>query len=43
MSGRFCIAFTDLTLKAKILLNYTSLFSLNKYEKNDKRILNKSN
>ena len=34
--GYFCIGFIDFTLKGKSLLNYTSLFSPNEYEKNDK-------
>ena len=39
MCGYFCIWFIDVMLKGKILLHYTSLFSLKKYEKNDKMIL----
>ena len=39
MCGYFCIEYIDLMLKGKILLDHTNLFSLNKYEKNDKTIL----
>ena len=39
MCGYFCIRFIDLMLKRKSLLDYTSLFSPNKYEQNDKIIL----
>ena len=39
MCGYFCIEFTDFMLKGKSLLDYTNLFSPNKYEKNDKIIL----
>ena len=39
MCGYFCIGFIDLMLKDKNLLDYTDLFSHNKYEKNDKVIL----
>ena len=35
----FCIGSIDFMLKDKSLLHYTNLFSLNKYEKNDKIIL----
>ena len=35
MCGYFCIGFIDLMLKGKSLLDYTSLFSPNNYEKND--------
>ena len=35
----FCIGFIDFVLKGKSLLDYTNLFSINKYEKNDKTIL----
>ena len=35
----FCIGFIDFMLKGKGLLDYTNLFSLNEYEKNDKIIL----
>ena len=34
----FCIRFIDFTLKVKILLGYTDLFSPSEYEKNDKII-----
>ena len=34
MSGFFCIAFIDFVLKPKRLLDFTSLFFPNKYEKN---------
>ena len=34
MSGFFCIAFIDFALKPKRLLDFTSLFFPNKYEKN---------
>ena len=39
MSGYFCNGFIDFMLKGKSLLDYTNLFSPNKYEKNDKIIL----
>ena len=39
MCGYFCIAFIDFMLKGKSLLEYTNLFSPNKYKKNDKIIL----
>ena len=39
MCGYFCIGFIDFVLKGKSLLDYTNLFSPNKYEKNDKKIL----
>ena len=39
MCGYFCIGVIDFMLKGKSLLNYTNLFSLNDYEKNDKIIL----
>ena len=35
----FCIRFIDFMLKGKGLLEYTNLFSPNKYKKNDKIIL----
>ena len=35
----FCIGFIDFMLKGKNLLDYTNLFSPNKYENNDKIIL----
>ena len=37
--GYFSIRFIDSMLKVKILLDYTNLFSPNKYEKNDEIIL----
>ena len=39
MCGCFCNGFADLMLKGESLLEYTNLFSLNKYEKNEKIIL----
>ena len=39
MCEYFCIGFIDFMLKGKSLFDYTDLFSLNKYEKNDKIIL----
>ena len=39
MFGFFCIGFIDFMLKGKILLDYTNLFSFNKYKKNEKIIL----
>ena len=39
MSEYFCTEFTDFMLKDKSLLNYSNLFSPNKYEKYDKIIL----
>ena len=38
MCGYFCIGFIDFMLKGKSSLEYTNLFSLNEYEKNDKII-----
>ena len=35
----FCIGFIDFMLKGKSLLEYTSLFCLNKYKKNNKMML----
>ena len=35
MCGYFCIGFINFMLKGKSLLNYTNLFSPNKYEKNE--------
>ena len=35
----FCTEFIVFMLKGKSLLNYTNLFSPNKYEKNDKIVL----
>ena len=37
--GYFCIGFIDFMLKGKSLLEYTNLFSPNKYKKNEKIIL----
>ena len=37
--GYFCIGFIDFMLEVKSVLDYTNLFSLNKYEKNNKLIL----
>ena len=34
--GYFCLGFIDFMLKGKSLLEYTNLFSPNKYEKNHK-------
>ena len=39
MSGYFCIGFIGFMLQGKSLLDYTNLFSPNKYEKNDKILL----
>ena len=39
MCGYFRIVFTDFMLKGQSLLDYTNLFSPNKYEKDDKTIL----
>ena len=39
MCGYFYTGFTDFMLNGKSLLDYTNLFSLNNYEKNDKIIL----
>ena len=39
MSGYFCIEFIDFMLKGKSLLDYSSSFSPNDYEKNDEIIL----
>ena len=36
MSGYFCIGFIDFMLEVKSLLDYTNLFCLNDYGKNDK-------
>ena len=38
MCGYFCIGFIDFMLEGKSMLEYTNLFSLNDYEKNDKII-----
>ena len=39
MRGYVCIGFVYFMLKGKSLLDYTNLFSPNKYERNDKIIL----
>ena len=39
MRGYFCVGFINVMLKVKSLLDYTNLFSPNKYEKNDEIIL----
>ena len=39
MRGYCCIGFIDFMLKGKSLLEYTKLFSPNKYKKNEKIIL----
>ena len=39
MCRYFCIGFIDFMLKDESLFDYTNLFSLNYYEKNDKIIL----
>ena len=36
MPAFVCIGFIDFMLKSKIWLDYTTLFSPNEYEKNDK-------
>ena len=36
MCGYFCIGFIYFILKGKNMLDYTNLFSLNDYQKNDK-------
>ena len=38
MCAYFCIGFIGFMLKGKSFLDYTNLFSLNEYEKNDKVI-----
>ena len=38
MCGFSCIAFIEYMLPAKTFLDYTNLFSLNDYKKNDKVI-----
>ena len=40
MCGYFYIAFIDFMLKGKSLTEYTNLFSLNDFKKNDDTILN---
>ena len=42
MCGYFCIAFIDFMFKGKSLTEYTNLFSLNDFRKNDDTILNYS-
>ena len=37
--GYFCVGFIDFMLNGKSFLDYTNLFLLNYYEKNDKIIL----
>ena len=39
MCGYFCNGFIDFLLKGNSLLDYTNLFSVSDYEKNDKIIL----
>ena len=39
MCGYFCIGFIDFMLKGESFVDYTSLFSPNYYERNDKIIL----
>ena len=39
MCGYLCIEFIELMLKGNSLLQYTNLFSSNRYKKNDKIIL----
>ena len=39
MCGKFCIEFIDFMLKGKSFLDYTNLFSPNKYENNNKIVL----
>ena len=36
MCGFYCIVFIEYMLSGKILLDYTNLFFLNDYKKNDK-------
>ena len=40
MCGYFCIGFIDYMFKAKGLTDYTNLFSLNNFRKNDDILLN---
>ena len=40
MCGFYCVAFIGYLLSGKALLDYTKLFSLSDYEKNDKMIYN---
>ena len=39
MCRYFCVRFINFMLKGKSLLDYTNLFSPNKYEKNAEKIL----
>ena len=39
MCGYFCIGFIDFMLAGKTLVNFTSMFSLHDFEKNDSIIL----
>ena len=39
ISAYFCVGFIDFKLKGKSLLDHTSIFSTNDYEKNDKTML----
>ena len=39
MCGYFCIGFIDFILEGKGFLDYTNLFTPNKYKKNDKILL----
>ena len=40
MCGYFCIGFIDFMFKRKTLTEYTNLFSLNNFKRNDDAILN---
>ena len=40
MCGYFCIGFIDFMFKGKTLTEYTNLFSLNDFKRNDDTILN---
>ena len=40
MCGYFCIGFIDFMLAGKTLTEYTNLFSLNNFKKNDSIVLN---
>ena len=40
MCGYFCIGFIDFMLAGKSLMEYTNLFSLNNFKRNDDIILN---
>ena len=40
MCGYICIGFTDYVFKGKSLTDYTNLFSLNNFKKNDDTVLN---